>query len=81
MDEPASNLDPRSRRRLIDVLAGLGTTMLIASHDLAMVGGLCPRVIVIDQGRIVADGPSRDILHDAALMEQHGLEAWHDSRS
>jgi cobalt/nickel transport system ATP-binding protein len=73
MDEPASNLDPRSRRRLIEVLRALESTMLIAAHDLALIGRLCGRVLVIDQGRIVADGPTRTILDDAALMDRYGL--------
>lgn len=73
MDEPSSNLDPRSRRRLIQVLQGLHATMLVASHDLALVEQVCPRVLVIDEGRIVADGPSRSILGDAVLMERYGL--------
>ena len=73
MDEPSSNLDPRSRGRLIQVLQALESTMLVASHDLALVERVCPRVLVIDEGRIVADGPARDILGDAALMERYGL--------
>jgi len=73
MDEPSSNLDPRSRRRLIEVLRGLESTMLIAGHDLALVGRLCCRVLVIDQGRIVADGPTRTILDDTGLMDRYGL--------
>ncbi|GMV95708.1 MAG: cobalt ABC transporter ATP-binding protein [Phycisphaerae bacterium] len=76
MDEPSSNLDPRWRRRLIELLGTLGVTLLIASHDLALVGGICRRVVVIDEGRLVADGPAGDILGDAALMHAHGLEAW-----
>jgi len=80
MDEPASNLDPRSRRRLIDLLAALPMTLIIASHDLAMVAGLCPRVVLADDGRVIADGAAETILHDAALMERHGLEAWHGAR-
>jgi cobalt/nickel transport system ATP-binding protein len=76
MDEPSSNLDPRSRRRLIEVLESLDTSMLIASHDLALVGRLCKRVALIDEGRIVADGPTTGILGDRKLMEEHGLEVW-----
>jgi cobalt/nickel transport system ATP-binding protein len=75
MDEPSSNLDPRSRRHLIDILLSLHATMLIASHDLALVGRVCERVVVIDEGRIVADGPTAQIIENATLMEQHGLEA------
>jgi cobalt/nickel transport system ATP-binding protein len=76
MDEPSSNLDPRWRRRLIGLLGSLGVTLLIASHDLALVAGVCGRVVVIDEGRVVADGPADGILSDAELMEAHGLEAW-----
>jgi cobalt/nickel transport system ATP-binding protein len=73
MDEPSSNLDPRSRRRLIEVLRSLESTMLIAGHDLALVGRLCCRVLVIDEGRIVADGPTRTILDNTELMDRYGL--------
>ncbi|HOW72377.1 MAG TPA: energy-coupling factor ABC transporter ATP-binding protein [Phycisphaerae bacterium] len=76
MDEPSSNLDPRSRRRLIKVLTDLDTAMLIASHDLALVGCLCRRVMLIDEGRMVADGSTTEILGNAELMESHGLEWW-----
>lgn len=76
MDEPSSNLDPRSRRRLIEVLESMDTAMLVASHDLALVGKLCQRVALIDGGRIVADGPTAEIFSDRTLMEKHGLEIW-----
>jgi cobalt/nickel transport system ATP-binding protein len=81
MDEPSSNLDPRSRRRLIELLAGLDATLLIASHDLDLVGRLCERVVLIDAGRIVADGDARELLSNTELMEKHGLEVWHDTRA
>jgi len=73
MDEPSSNLDARSRQRVIEALQDPDAAMLIASHDLALVERLCQRIMVIDEGRIVADGPTGDILKDAALMEKHGL--------
>ncbi len=76
MDEPSSNLDPRARRQLLDVLAAIPAALLIASHDLALVSRLCSRVLVIDDGVIVASGPTREILADAPLMDAHGLEAW-----
>ena len=69
----------RSRRRLIGILGGLEATLLIASHDLDMVGRVCERVVVIDEGRISADGPAGRILSDGALMERHGLEVWQKS--
>jgi cobalt/nickel transport system ATP-binding protein len=76
-DEPSASLDIRSRRRLIEFLLGSPATSLIASHDLELVLEICPRTIVVDDGRIVADGSSREIMDDAALMERHGLERPH----
>jgi cobalt/nickel transport system ATP-binding protein len=78
LDEPSSNLDPRARRQLMSVLVPLDATLLVASHDLALVGSLCTRVVVIDEGRIVADGLTSALLSDRTLMEAHGLEAWTD---
>lgn len=77
LDEPSAALDMRQRRRLITLLAGMRQTMLIASHDLELVLELCPRVIVIDQGGIRADGPAPAVLGDAALMIAHGQEVPH----
>ena len=74
LDEPSASLDLRNRRRLIGHLAGLDQAMLIASHDLDLVLELCPRVVLIDDGRICADGPAAAILGDAALMAAHGQE-------
>jgi cobalt/nickel transport system ATP-binding protein len=75
LDEPSAGLDPRARRELIHLLDELSQTMLVASHDMHLVAELFPRTIVIDQGRIVADAPTRDVMGDPALLEAHGLEA------
>lgn len=77
MDEPSSHLDPRGRRRLIELLRSFEHTRIIASHDLEMVVELCPRTIVLDGGLIVADGPTEDLLSDEPLMLSHGLERPH----
>lgn len=74
LDEPTSNLDARNRRNLIGILDGLETSLLIASHDLEFILETCSRVVILDDGRIVADGPSRSLLADAALMNAHHLE-------
>ena len=74
LDEPSANLDPRARRRFIHVLRDLSCTKLIATHDLELVLDVCPRTVVLDQGRVATEGESRAILGDAALMEAHGLE-------
>jgi cobalt/nickel transport system ATP-binding protein len=77
LDEPSSNLDPRSRRRLIRWLQQSSHTRLIATHDLELVVETCTRVIVLDRGELVAHGPVHRILGDADLMTRHGLESPH----
>lgn len=74
LDEPSAHLDPRGRRELIKLLGTLPNTKLIASHDLPMLLECCQRALVLDQGRLVADGPPRQLFADAALMEEHGME-------
>lgn len=74
MDEPTSNLDPRNRRHLVDVVSALGATLVIATHDLEFVLDVCSRTVVMDRGKIWADGGTHAILSDAHLMETHGLE-------
>jgi cobalt/nickel transport system ATP-binding protein len=74
LDEPSAGLDPRARRNLIALLGDLSQTMLVASHDMRLVWDLCPRTIVLDGGRLVADGATPDLLQDADLMDRHGLE-------
>jgi cobalt/nickel transport system ATP-binding protein len=73
LDEPTSSLDPRGKWSLIDLLRSLPVTRIIASHDLDLVKCLCDRVVVLNAGKIVADGRAGDILGDEALLEAHGL--------
>lgn len=77
LDEPTSNLDPRGKRNLIQTLKSIPATKIIATHDLEMVVELCARTIVLDQGLIVADGPTHQLLGDEELMLAHGLEKPH----
>ncbi|MFP5335019.1 MAG: energy-coupling factor ABC transporter ATP-binding protein [Actinomycetes bacterium] len=74
LDEPSSNLDPASRRELADILTGLDVTLLMVTHDLPYALQLCPRAALLDEGRVVADGTTRDLLADHDLMAAHRLE-------
>ncbi len=74
MDEPAANLDPRSRRSLIGLLKTFRHSKLVASHDLDLILDVCERCIVIGEGRVIADGPSEDILSNQTLLEANNLE-------
>ncbi|HSA03851.1 MAG TPA: ATP-binding cassette domain-containing protein, partial [Candidatus Paceibacterota bacterium] len=74
MDEPTSDLDPRGRRELVQILSRLPITRIVSSHNLEFVLETCDRVLVLDEGRLRADGPVRRILADESLMLHHGLE-------
>ena len=74
LDEPTGGLDPRSRRTLIHLLQELPLTMLASTHDMRMVSEVFPRMIVLDEGRVVVDGPTHDLMNNIPLLEAHGLE-------
>jgi cobalt/nickel transport system ATP-binding protein len=74
-DEPSAGLDPRGRRELIGLLRSLDQTLLVSTHDMRLVAEVFPRTVVMDDGLVVADGPTGGILTDAKLLEAHGLEA------
>jgi cobalt/nickel transport system ATP-binding protein len=74
LDEPSSNLEPVARRELAETLLALDRTMLMITHDLPYAAQLCPRSVILDDGAVVADGPTRELLADAALLAKHRLE-------
>ena len=74
LDEPSAGLDPRARRTLINLLRDLPITMLVSTHDMKLVEELFPRTIVMDEGLIVADGKTKELLADEKFLNAHGLE-------
>jgi len=74
LDEPTAGLDPRARRTLINLLRELPINMLVSTHDMRLVQELFPRTVVMDDGQIVADGLTGEILEDEGLLTSHGLE-------
>jgi len=74
LDEPSSNLDPRGRRALIELLKSMDHTLLVAGHDLEMLLEVCPMTLLLDAGKIVACGATRELFSNRELMETHGLE-------
>jgi cobalt/nickel transport system ATP-binding protein len=74
-DEPSAGLDPRGRRELIGLLRSLDQTMLVSTHDMRLVQEVFERTVVVDDGLVVADGPTGALLADVATLEAHGLEA------
>jgi cobalt/nickel transport system ATP-binding protein len=80
LDEPSSNLEPVARRELAEVLVELGRTTLMVTHDLPYALQLCPRSVLVDDGVVIADGPTRELLADTALLAAHRLELPHGFR-
>ena len=77
LDEPSSSLDPRGRREFGELLAGLTQTIIMTTHDLPYAHEICGRAVILDSGRVAADGPTDEILGDADLLAAHDLELPH----
>lgn len=74
LDEPTAGLDPRARRGLINLLRDMPQTILVSTHDMRLVDELFPRMVIMDEGEIVSDGSTTDLLNDESLLTAHGLE-------
>lgn len=74
LDEPSAGLDPRARRGLINLLRELPVSMLVSTHDMALVNELFERMVIMDEGWIVADGDTQILMKDASMLQAHGLE-------
>ena len=78
LDEPTASLDPASAEHLVRLITHLnshhGYTFVIVTHDINLASVIASRIIVINEGRLVADGPARDILTDEGLLTDSRLE-------
>ncbi len=74
LDEPSSDLDPAARRSLINILAKSPQTKIITTHDLDLAMELCPRIIVLHEGKVLADGSSEEIFNNTPLLSRARLE-------
>jgi cobalt/nickel transport system ATP-binding protein len=74
LDEPDGSLDPRNRNNLITLLTSLPQTLIIATCNMNFAAALADRAVLLDGGRIVADGDAEKIMSDSKLMTEHGLE-------
>lgn len=79
LDEPTAGLDPANAKKLVALLQALnrehGYTLLIATHEIDRIPELARRVLILDGGRVVCDGPVTEILTDIPLLQRHALEA------
>jgi len=74
LDEPTNGLDPYNRRKVINILKEIPQTKLIASHDLDLIYDTCGRVLLMSDGKIIADGKTEEILKNKELLESYHLE-------
>ncbi len=74
LDEPSASLDGRGRRQIAEILRARSQTVMVVTHDVEFAAAVCPRTILLDAGRLIADRPSEDMLRDTDLLLEHGLE-------
>jgi cobalt/nickel transport system ATP-binding protein len=74
LDEPDGSLDPRNREKLVTLLKNLPQTLIIATCNMNFAAAIGDRAVLVDKGRIIADGEAKKIMFDSKLMTEYGLE-------
>jgi cobalt/nickel transport system ATP-binding protein len=74
LDEPDGSLDPRNREKLVVLLKNLPQTLIIATCSMNFAAAIGDRAVLVDKGRIIADGNAKEIMFDTKLMTEYGLE-------
>ncbi|PKL49076.1 MAG: cobalt ABC transporter ATP-binding protein [Planctomycetes bacterium HGW-Planctomycetes-1] len=74
LDEPDGSLDPRNREKLVVLLKNLSQTLIIATCNMNFAAAIGDRAVLVDKGRIIADGDAKEIMFDTKLMTEYGLE-------
>ena len=73
LDEPTDGLDARGRRQLADLLRARPQTVVLVTHDIEFVAAVCPRMVILEDGRVVQDTPSSRLLAEPDRLWAHGL--------
>ncbi|UCF20748.1 MAG: ABC transporter ATP-binding protein [Gemmatimonadota bacterium] len=77
LDEPSAALDGRGRRTIAQILRGRPQTVLVVTHDVEFAAAVSTRMVLVDEGRLIADRPTPELLQDSDLLRAHGLELAH----
>ncbi|SDN54637.1 iron complex transport system ATP-binding protein [Streptomyces sp. cf386] len=75
LDEPTNHLDIQHQLALLDLITELRLTSVIALHDLNLAAMYCDRLVVLKQGRVVANGTPRDVLTESLIADVYGVRA------
>jgi cobalt/nickel transport system ATP-binding protein len=74
LDEPTAELDGRAVRQLAVLLSELSVARIVTSHDTGFLGRIASRLLVLCDGKVIADGPASEVLGDSALLQAARLE-------
>ncbi len=74
LDEPTAFMDPKGRRKLINILKKLKQAFIVATHDLTFALAVAETASVLSEGKIIAEGLTKDLVRNADIMDKAGLE-------